>query len=39
MDKDMLILADKLRKLSPEMLRIVENIIDECTKIWAGFDY
>ena len=38
-DKDMLILADKLRKLSPEMLRIVENIIDECTKIWAGFDY
>lgn len=32
-DKDMLILADKLRKLSPEMLRIVENIIDECTKI------
>ena len=32
-EKDMLILADKLRKLSPEMLRIVENIIDECTKI------
>ena len=32
-DNDMLILADKLRKLSPEMLRIVENIIDECTKI------
>ena len=32
-DKDMLILADKLRKLSPEMLRIVENIIDECAKI------
>lgn len=32
-EKDMLILADKLRSLSPEMLRIVENIIDECTKI------
>ena len=32
-DKDMLILADKLRSLSPKMLRIVENIIDECTKI------
>ena len=32
-EKDMLILADKLRNLSPEMLRIVENIIDECTKI------
>ena len=32
-EKDMLILADKLRSLSPEMLRIVENIIDECNKI------
>ena len=32
-DKDMLILADKLRSLSPKMLRIVENIIDECNKI------
>ena len=32
-EKDMLILADKLRSISPEMLRIVENIIDECTKI------
>ena len=32
-DKDLLILSDKMRKLSPEMLRIVENIIDECTKI------
>ncbi len=27
------ILWDKMRKLSPEMLRIVENIIDECVKI------
>ena len=32
-DKDLLILSDKMRKLSPEMLRIVENIIDECAKI------
>ena len=32
-DKDLLILSDKMRKLSPEMLRIVENIIDECNKI------
>lgn len=32
-DKDLLILSDKMRKLSPEMLRIVENIIDECEKI------
>ena len=32
-DKDLLILSDKMRKLSPEMPRIVENIIDECVKI------
>lgn len=32
-DKDLLILSDKMRKLSPEMLCIVENIIDECVKI------
>ena len=32
-DQDLLILSDKMRKLSPEMLRIVENIIDECAKI------
>ena len=32
-DKDLLILSDKMRKLSPEMLRIVENIIVECEKI------
>ena len=32
-DKDLLILSDKMRKLSPEMLRIVENIIDERVKI------
>ena len=32
-DKDMLILSEKLRTLSPEMLRIVENIIDECSKL------
>ena len=32
-DKDLLILSDKMRKLSPGMLRIVESIIDECVKI------
>ena len=32
-DKDLLILSDKMRKLSPEMLRIVDSIIDECVKI------
>lgn len=29
-DKDLLILADKLRLLEPSQLRIVESIIDEC---------
>lgn len=32
-DKDMLILSKKLSTLSPEMLRIVENIIDECNRL------
>ena len=32
-DKDMLILSEKLRNLSPEMLHIVENIIDELRKL------
>lgn len=32
-DKDLLILSDKLRKLSPEQIRIIENIIDECLKL------
>lgn len=29
-DKDLLLLSDKLRKLTPSQLRTVENIIDEC---------
>ena len=29
-DKDLLILSDKMRSLTPSQLRIVENIIDEC---------
>ena len=33
LDKDMLILSEKLSTLSPEMLRIVENIIDECNRL------
>lgn len=32
-DKDLLLLSEKLRKLSPEQLRIIENIIDECIKL------
>ncbi len=32
-DKDLLILSDKLRSLSPSQLKIIENIIDECMKL------
>ena len=32
-DKDLLILSDKLRQLTPEHVRIIENIIDECIKL------
>ena len=34
-DKDMLILADKLRQLTPEQTRLVEDIIDECIKLYS----
>lgn len=34
-DKDLLILSDKMRKLSPSQLRIVEEIIDECVKLYG----
>ena len=33
-DKDLLILSDKLRNLTPSQLRIVENIIDECISLF-----
>lgn len=33
-DKDLLILSDKLCRLSPSQLRIVENIIDECIALF-----
>lgn len=35
-DKDLLILSDKMRKLSPSQLRIVENVIDECITLFSG---
>lgn len=35
-DKDLLILSDKLRKLSPSQLRIVESIIDECISLFSA---
>lgn len=33
-DKDLLILSDKMRKLSPSQLRIVENVVDECITLF-----
>ena len=33
-DKDLLILSDKLRSLSPSQLRIIESMIDECNKLF-----
>lgn len=33
-DKDLLLLSEKLSKLTPSQLRIVENIIDECNKLF-----
>ena len=33
-DKDLLILSEKMRKLTPSQLRIVESIIDECNALF-----
>ncbi len=33
MDKDLLILSDKLRRLTPSQVRTVEAIIDECNNL------
>ncbi len=32
-DKDLLIISDKLRQLTPRQVRIIESIIDECLKL------
>ena len=37
-DKDLLLLADKLRQLAPSQLRIVENVIDECNTLFNSTD-
>lgn len=34
-DKDLLLLSDKLRKLTPSQIRIIESIIDECINIFS----
>lgn len=33
-DKDLLLLSEKLSKLTPSQLRIIENIIDECNALF-----
>lgn len=33
-DKDLLILSEKLSKLTPSQVRLIENIIDECIELF-----
>lgn len=33
-DKDLLLLSDKMRKLSPSQLRVIESIVDECVRLF-----
>ena len=33
-EKDMLILSDKMKNLTPSQIRIIENIIDECNSLY-----
>lgn len=33
-DKDLILLSDKLKKLTPAQIRIVENLIDECCRLF-----
>lgn len=33
-DKDLLLLSEKMRKLSASQLRIIENMIDECNALF-----
>ncbi len=35
-DKDILLLSDKMRSLTPSQLRIVENIVDECIRLFQA---
>ncbi len=34
-DKDKLLLSDKLDKLTPQQVRIVENVVDECIALYS----
>ena len=33
-DKDYLLLSDKMRKITPSQLRLIENIVDECNSLF-----
>ena len=33
-DKDYLLLSDKMRKVTPSQLRLIENIVDECNSLF-----
>ena len=35
-DKDKLLLSDKLDRLTPRQVRLVESIIDECILLYDG---
>ena len=35
-DKDLLLLSEKLRRLSPAQVRIIESVIDECLDLFSG---
>ena len=34
-DKDKLLLSEKLDKLTPQQVRIVENVVDECIALYS----
>lgn len=38
-DRDLLLLSDKLRKLSQFELHIIENIVDNCTSLFHCAEY
>lgn len=35
LDKDKLLLSEKLDKLTPQQVRIVENVVDECIALYS----
>lgn len=33
-DKDLLVLSDKIKQLAPSQIRIIENIVDQCSDLF-----